>query len=164
MPPKAGNPRKPRGKNINVAMVVSELKSGKTEKQIAAENGYATVSLRRALYKAGIHYRDLKHWQNVKADIMAMKQSMILESITDTDVKKASIRDRLTGFNILHHAERLERGQATENVNVATINRDLEVLDAEERRLKQQLEKMTGVKIDEEESEEVPMRKRKGGA
>ena len=42
----------------------------------------------------------------------------LLSAISDTDIKKASLRDKVIAAGILFDKERLERGQSTSNVSV----------------------------------------------
>ena len=68
-------------------------------------------------------------------------------------VKDTSLRDLATTFNILHGAERLERGQSTANLSVSALMEQAGSLDQTIARLEAQL-KM--VKDDATEVTPVP--------
>jgi hypothetical protein len=64
---------------------------------------------------------DLETFKSNRADILALKQITALRSMTDDKLKKASARDLAVITGILHDHERLERGQATANLDVSLL-------------------------------------------
>ena len=54
-----------------------------------------------------------------RADLFAGQQARVLQSISDADIKKASLRDKVISAGVLYDKERLERGESTENVSVS---------------------------------------------
>jgi hypothetical protein len=50
-----------------------------------------------------------------RGDILAGIQERIIHTLTDADIKKASMLQRVTAAGILYDKERLERGQSTSN-------------------------------------------------
>ena len=61
-----------------------------------------------------------------RADLLATVSDTILNSLTEADIKKAPAGQRVMMYGILYDKERLERGQATQNI--ATLSADLEAL------------------------------------
>jgi hypothetical protein len=53
-----------------------------------------------------------------RADLFAGQQARVLSAITDADIKKASLRDKVISAGILFDKERLERGQSTSNSSI----------------------------------------------
>ena len=60
----------------------------------------------------------LPAYKRHRSDFLAAQQSKLLNSITDADVKKASMLQRVTAFGILYDKERLERDKSTANISV----------------------------------------------
>lgn len=65
-----------------------------------------------------------EQFKNHRADIFAGYQDKLLSSVTDTDIKKASLMQRMASVGILYDKERLERGLSTGNF--VNIQADLE--------------------------------------
>lgn len=60
---------------------------------------------------------DVRQYRDIKADILAASQLAALESaFSGNKLAKASFASTLTGFEILNKAERLDRGESTDNV------------------------------------------------
>jgi len=60
---------------------------------------------------------DVRQYRDIKADILAASQLAALESaFSGNKLAKASFTSTLNGFEILNKAERLDRGESTENV------------------------------------------------
>ena len=58
----------------------------------------------------------LEEFKDLKADILALKQSEVLSHMNVDKLKKAGARDLAVIFGILHDHERLERGESTANI------------------------------------------------
>ncbi len=72
---------------------------------------------------------DLETFKQNRADLLAAKQKIILESMTQEQIDKIPPGSRPTAFGILYDKERLERGQSTENVIVVDPARATELRD-----------------------------------
>jgi hypothetical protein len=123
--PTTSKPKVNRPTKIPLALVIAELKSGKTAKQIAAQYDVTPETVWLMLRRQGFSIRSLQAYQATKADLLAFRQSQVLEAMDHEKISQASLRDQATTFNILHNAERLERGQSTNNINVAALNMEL---------------------------------------
>jgi transposase len=80
---------------------------------------YTTVY--RNLQRYGIEQKRLNGYQGLKADILAGYQEKILVGMDDEKIKKATLQQSAIAFNILHQAERLERGLSTDNHSLAAV-------------------------------------------
>ncbi len=60
-----------------------------------------------------------KQYVNHRPTVFAHIQRIILNSITDADIKKANLRDKIVSAGILYDKERLETGQSTQNIAYA---------------------------------------------
>jgi len=122
----------PKGKGVlKLQLIIAELKSGKTTKQIADHYGVTPRAVSDMCNRHGFKLRDLQAYKEHKADLLAFKQSQILDAMGKDKIKEASLRDQATTFNILNNAEKLERGQATSNVNINALTADISAVDAE---------------------------------
>ena len=61
---------------------------------------------------------DVKAYKEQRADILSAQQLRVISAITDSDIKKASLRDKVIAAATLYDKERLERGQSTGNISV----------------------------------------------
>jgi len=77
-------------------------------------------------------YRDdiqgLPAFKKNRADILALTQSRIINSLTNKDIQKTPAVQRATMFGIFYDKERLERGQATEITANFDVAADLNTL------------------------------------
>lgn len=129
-----------KAKELPISLLIAEYKAGKTTKQIARQYGYTTTGIEQKCRRYGFNIRTLRAYQAQKADLLAFKQSQIMEAMGPDKIAAASLRDQATAFNILHNAERLERGQSTANVDFHALSMQLSELEAEELKLKKALE------------------------
>lgn len=72
---------------------------------------------------------DVPAFKAHRADLFAGQQVRLLSAITDKDIEKASLRDKVIAAGVLYDKERLERGQSTSNVSMLfTISAEAEKL------------------------------------
>lgn len=121
--------REPGSKNLPMSIIIAEMKAGKTPKQIAETYGYTPAGIRQRLNKNGFSIHALKTYKEHRADIFAHIQSQVMGGMTPEKIKAASLRDLAVAANNLHGMERLERGQATSNVNIATLTTELSEIE-----------------------------------
>jgi hypothetical protein len=84
-------------------------------------------------YKDAIE--NLPAFKENRADIFAIHQQRLLNSLTDDDIKRIPPGSRFTGVGILYDKERLERGESTANVSVLSSR-----LDAARKRIEDVIE------------------------
>jgi predicted DNA-binding protein YlxM (UPF0122 family) len=112
-------PDKPRGKIDLEKALKLRLVNNNTLQEIADVFGVSRQSIHEALQPyVGNSEINLKTWKDNRADILAVHQSRVLSSLTDSDLEKASARDKAIVFGTLYDKERLERGQSTSNQSV----------------------------------------------
>lgn len=125
-------PAKPgRAPKIPIALLIAEFKSGKTAVQIANQYGVTPETVWGMCRKHGFSVKSLQAYKAQKADLLAFRQSQLLEAMSPEKIMGASLRDQATTFNILHNAERLERGQSTNNLSWAGLTDELGDVDAQ---------------------------------
>ena len=123
---------------IPIAKIIELRKRGNTYKEIGRILGCTkqNIALRLRPFKTEIEA--LPSFKEQKADVLAVYQQKILNSLTPGDIKSMPVGSRLTGFGLLYVKERLVRGQSTANVaykdltgRVDEINAELAQLEAE---------------------------------
>lgn len=126
------------GKCPPIATLLRHLQAGNSPTDIARMYGIASTTVYKNIKNAGIDVGTFRDWKHGKADVLSLLQSRIAEAMP-TKIEGTSLRDLATSFNILHNAERLERGQSTSNVGIAAMMGNLQELEETERKLKAQL-------------------------
>lgn len=99
-----------------------------------------TVSQRLRDYQPT--FDKIERFKKHRADFLTHKQAEILGSLTDRDIKDASLLQRTTAFGILYDKERLERNQSTENISIKSITQTLGKEVEEIARKREELMKM----------------------
>lgn len=138
----ATNPGK-HGNMPPLPVMLSQLQAGLTVSDIARIHGVSSSGVYAAIRKYGIDISALRTFKDRKADTLAHIQ-MLVTSAMPGKVENTSLRDLATTFNILHNAERLERGQSTNNLSVTALLEQAGELDTTIARLEEQLRGATG--------------------
>ena len=113
--PKAGR------KIIPLETVVALRRRNLSYPQIAKILGCSESNVRYRLGTVADEIERVDDFKKHKADIMAIHQNRILQSVTETNLKDAKLRDKAIAFGILFDKERLERGKSTQNVAYADL-------------------------------------------
>ena len=102
----------------------------------------SNVSRRLAKYKPTLEKID--RYKKHRADIYANLQTELLSGVTPDKIKDSSATQLITGAAILYDKERLERGQSTQNMSVASLieshSTNLEALSGQIAKLSQELD------------------------
>lgn len=117
-----------RQKNIPIETLIDLAETKKlSHSQIGKIIGCSAPNVTQRLQRAGI--TTLGNYKSNRADVIALVGKQILSSISDEDIKKASLNQKVVSYGILYDKERLERGQSTENVlDIHATIRDLKAL------------------------------------
>ena len=78
-------------------------------------------NISKRLKESGYQANYLTTYKNQRADILASYQQIILNSITNEDLQKAGLSQKMMAYGVLYDKERLERGQSTENIAYADM-------------------------------------------
>ena len=103
-------------KNIPKSDIIALKLAGLNTRQIAETLGCSKTNIHNRLKQYEPEIKGLKVYKDHRADIFALEQKRLLDSIDDKDIKKTPIAARMTSFGILYDKERLERGESTENI------------------------------------------------
>lgn len=98
-----------------------------TTREIGKLADCSHVNVVKVLDRYGIKKQETDDYKANRADILTGIQHRILKTVTDDDLKRMPVGQRLMGFGILYDKERLERGQSTDNQSVIVTHiRDLQ--------------------------------------
>ena len=89
-----------------------------TYQQIGDMVGCSKVNVIQRLRPYKDEIESLPTFKKSRGDIFALVQSKLLNSVTEDDIKGASLLQKMSAFGILYDKERLETNQSTENVGV----------------------------------------------
>ena len=108
-------------KSIPIEKLLKWRKQGLSYAEIGNMIGRSKQAVHQRLqpYKDAID--NLPAFKENRADIFAILQARLLNSLTDDDIKRIPPGSRFTGVGILYDKERLERDKSTSNVAIADI-------------------------------------------
>lgn len=122
-----------------VPTVIAHLQAGMTVIDIARMYNVTEAAVRSFLSRNSLSLVDLRNYKSARADVLAHKQSQIMEAMTPEKIASANFRDLAAGMASLHGMERLERGQSTQNVDFHELSAQLNDLTAAENALREKL-------------------------
>jgi hypothetical protein len=139
------NPKNPnnvpaaaRGNVPPLSQLLAHLQAGLTPADVARMSGCSSSAIYAAMSRHGIDITALRTFKERKADVITHVQRLVVEAMPGK-VEDTSLRDLATTFNILHNAERLERGQSTANLSVSALMEQIGGADEAIARLEEQL-------------------------
>jgi transposase len=124
---------------IHLPRAIDLLSKGLSYEEVSKIFNVSRPALIQQVNKYFIDGVELNIYKTYRADILASKQMQILKSLTEEDIQKASPYQKVGMFGILYDKERLERGQSTQNIAYADMNRELKDLDKEILQLESEL-------------------------
>lgn len=113
-------PKSKAPKNTPIKKILNQitLNPDITTAEIAENCNVSRQAIRQMLIRYGIDDKCLESFKKSRADIFAGIQETVAASLSEADIKKASVRDRTILLGTLYDKERLERGQSTSNQSV----------------------------------------------
>lgn len=109
-----------RAKNTPITKLLDQVNRcpGITTRELGALNNIDHTAVVRLFQRHGIERQQTEDYKGNRADFFAGMQEKIVASITQEDLQKASLRDKIISAGVLYDKERLERGQSTSNQSV----------------------------------------------
>ena len=101
-------------KMISVESLLELHSKGLSHTQISKILGCNPSNVTHRLQTAGV--TSLRDYKKNRADFFAATQSRMLNNITEEDMKKASLSQKVVAAGILYDKERLERDLSTQNI------------------------------------------------
>ena len=108
---------KPKTKTESI-LAVAAVAPTLTPPEIARTCGTSRQMVHTVLARYGIEQANVDNYKQHRAEILAGLQDKIISTIDDDAIKAAPLAARAATYGILFDKERLERGQATGNINV----------------------------------------------
>lgn len=117
----------PKGKTITEKqkkiLALKKQQPGASVREIArqaqCDNAYAT----RVLANYGIDYQKTQDYKNHQADILSGLQARLLSDISNEDLQKATIQQRVVSAGILYDKEQALRGNDKSTMPLVIINK-----------------------------------------
>ena len=111
-------------KPVPVEKLLKWRKQGLSYSEIGKMIGRSKQAVHQRLQPYLDAIENLPAFKENRADIFAIHQQRLLNSLTDDDIKRIPPGSRFTGVGILYDKERLERGESTANVSVLSSRLD----------------------------------------
>jgi len=108
-------------KDIPLQKLIELRSKGLSYQEIAKIVGCSKPNVFYRLQEYKEEIDNLEAFKKHRADILSLKQSQILNSLTIEDIKECSAYQRVGMFGILHQNERLARDQSTGNIAVEAL-------------------------------------------
>lgn len=108
-------PKPPTGKAEQIIALQTEHPKI-TRREVAKQVECSPSYVQEVLERYGILKENIDDYKEHRADILAGLQTRIIKSISEQDIQKASLLQRLSGLGIAYDKERLERGKSTSNI------------------------------------------------
>ena len=103
---------------IPIEQIINLAEKGNTFADIGKILGCSKQAISERLKKFNYTPARLKAWKKSKADVLALLQSNIVQSIDEDAIKKANLQQKMWAFGVAFDKERLERGQSTANISM----------------------------------------------
>lgn len=110
-------PKYAKGRPIPLERCVELVKKGLSHSEIAKILGCTRECVSRRVQ--GLELGSLKDYQENEHTILAFHRRRILNSITDNDLKRAGLSQKVIGAGVLLDKERLISGKSTANINAS---------------------------------------------
>ena len=115
-------------KNIPIELLIEYRKKKLSFGKIGKLVGCHKSNVLRRLNQFKGEIEGLDSFKENKADILSIFQSKIINNITPSDIKNASLLQKTTAVCQLYDKERLELGKSTSNLAVQSVATDLQAL------------------------------------
>jgi hypothetical protein len=127
-------------KDISLSEMIRLRNRGLSYEEIGRIVGCSKPNVWSRLEPYRKHIDGLPAFKEARADLLAVHQSRLLDSLSDEEIEKMPPGSRVVNFGILYDKERLERGQSTSNVCYADFTRSIQDLDREIQKLEAEIE------------------------
>lgn len=105
-------------KFVPIEDLVAYAEQGLSLRKIGKLTGISPQAVSQHFQRAGYTPKRLRHYKQHRADIFAYYQTILLNSLTESEIKRIPPAQRIVCLGILYDKERLERGQSTSNTAV----------------------------------------------
>ena len=106
----------PYHKGVPLEKIIDLKLKGLTNQQIGSLLGLSDNTVRARLRTSSEDIDNTELFRKHRDKVFAFQSKKILQSITDADILKAGLRDKVIAASILFDKERLESGKSTQNI------------------------------------------------
>ena len=124
---------------IPISRLIELRKKNLSYNEIAELVGRTKQTVHKRLQPYVEDINNLQSFKDHRADILAVHQARLLNSLTPDAIKECSPYQRVGMFGILYDKERIERGMSTQNIAYADYSAKLSDLEKEEMELRKLL-------------------------
>jgi len=125
-------------KYIPIELIIDLRKKHLSASQIAKIVGCSKPNIVQRLHRACLSLDLTDRYRKNRAEVLGNLQRRISQSITDADLTKAGLRDKVISMGVLYDKERLETGQSTQNIFYADMIKAKSQVDKEIQELEGQ--------------------------
>ena len=108
-------------KPVPIEKLLKWRKQGLSYDEIGSMIGRSKQAVHQRLQPYRDAIENLPAFKENRADIFAIHQQRLLNSLSDDDIKRIPPGSRFTGVGILYDKERLERDKSTDNIAYADL-------------------------------------------
>ena len=120
--------RYPGSKGIPIETIIELRKKNLSCSQIATLLKCNPSNITRRLKTIDEAIETTNHYRSNRGFLLSLEQNRIRHSITNADLKRAGLRDKVISIGVLFDKERLEEGKSTENI--ASIHSAIEAIQS----------------------------------
>ncbi len=103
---------------FSVEEAIALCERGMSLTEAAKLLGVSKQSVSKKLRRYNYSHERLKSFKESKADLLALLQSNILQGVTQEEIKKANLQQKMWAFGVAFDKERLQRDLSTSNVSL----------------------------------------------
>lgn len=133
-------------KNIPMEKLLHYRDQGLSHMEISKIVGCGISNVKQRLEYWDLQQPDLRFYKENKAEILARVQRMIISSITEADLQRMALRDRIVAFGVLFDKERIVRGEDILKIDIRVVHSSLEELQRKKEEIRQRLQSITALK------------------
>jgi DNA-directed RNA polymerase specialized sigma subunit len=126
-------------KNIPLEKIIALYAKGMNMTEIGKVLGCSTAAISIRLKGHTEDLNALIPFKDSRADTLAFYQRKLLNSIDKGAIEKCSAYQRVGMFGILYDKERLERGESTQNIAYASMDKTFRAMVEEQAKLEAEL-------------------------
>ena len=125
MEPTKTKPAKTGSSTLSLAEIADLRAKGVSLEKIGRLAGVSKQAISQLIKRNGLDPEDVAVFKKDKSLILHSKQKLLLESLTQEEIKKMSGRDKTVSFGIIYDKTRLEDDKSTVNIRSYVTTSDL---------------------------------------
>jgi transcriptional regulator with XRE-family HTH domain len=116
MEPTKTKPAKRGGATLSLAEIADLRAKGVSLEKIGRLAGVSKQAISQLIKRNGLDPEDVAVFKRDKSLLLHSKQKLLLDSLTQEEIKKMSGRDKVVSFGIVYDKTRLEDDKSTTNI------------------------------------------------